>query len=159
VRFWIFFSLRLMMRDQEGLLPLGCTCLRGGVLLLKAARQFEPLDLRLARETYLDALAAATFAGRLALGGGMREVAEAALATPPPRPARGPDLLLDGLALLGWVSSRHRRTIPRTIASPRAQQSVSRNKPQRRCPPGTARKPARRGALGGGERGKFGPHD
>jgi outer membrane PBP1 activator LpoA protein len=28
-------------------------------LLLKAARQFEPLDPRLARETYLDALAAA----------------------------------------------------------------------------------------------------
>ena len=70
-------------------------------LLLKAARQFEPLDPRLARETYLDALAAATFAGRLALGGGMREVAEAArMAPPPPGPARGPDLLLDGLALL-----------------------------------------------------------
>jgi DNA-binding CsgD family transcriptional regulator len=70
-------------------------------LLLKAARQFEPLDPRLARETYLDALAAATFAGRLALGGGVREVAEAArMAPPPPGPARGPDLLLDGLALL-----------------------------------------------------------
>jgi DNA-binding CsgD family transcriptional regulator len=70
-------------------------------LLLKAARQFEPLDPRLARETYLDALAAAIFAGRLALGGGMREVAEAARAAPPPRgPARGPDLLLAGLALL-----------------------------------------------------------
>ena len=69
-------------------------------LLLKAARQFEPLDPRLARETYLDALAAATFAGRLALGGGMREVAEAALAAPPPQPTCGPDLLLDGLALL-----------------------------------------------------------
>ena len=69
-------------------------------LLLKAARQFEPLDPRLARETYLDALAAATFAGRLALGGGMREVAEAARMAPPPQPARGPDLLLDGLALL-----------------------------------------------------------
>jgi DNA-binding CsgD family transcriptional regulator len=70
-------------------------------LLLKAARQFEPLDPRLARETYLDALAAAIFAGRLALGGGMREVAEAARAAPPPpQPARGPDLLLDGLALL-----------------------------------------------------------
>jgi DNA-binding CsgD family transcriptional regulator len=70
-------------------------------LLLKAAREFEPLDSRLARETYLDALAAATFAGRLALGGGMREVAEAALAAPPPPgPLRGPDLLLDGLALL-----------------------------------------------------------
>ena len=70
-------------------------------LLLKAARQFEPLDPRLARETYLDALGAATFAGRLALGGGMREVAEAArMAPPPPGPTRGPDLLLDGLALL-----------------------------------------------------------
>jgi DNA-binding CsgD family transcriptional regulator len=70
-------------------------------LLLKAARQFEPLDPRLARETYLDALAAATFADRLALGGGMREVAEAARAAPPPAgPPRPPDLLLGGLALL-----------------------------------------------------------
>ena len=70
-------------------------------LLLKAARQFEPLDPRLARETYLDALAAATFAGRLALGGGMREVAEAArTAPPPPGPPRGPDLLLDGISLV-----------------------------------------------------------
>src|SRR5580658_5664991 len=70
-------------------------------LLLKAARQFEPLDPRLARETYLDALSAAIFAGRLALGGGMREVAEAArMAPPPPGPTRPPDLLLDGLALL-----------------------------------------------------------
>src|SRR5580704_15475100 len=70
-------------------------------LLLKAARQFEPLDPRQARETYLHALAAATFAGRQALGGGIREVAEAARAAPPPPgPARGPDLLLDGLALL-----------------------------------------------------------
>jgi DNA-binding CsgD family transcriptional regulator len=70
-------------------------------LLLKAARQFEPLDARLARETHLDALAAATFAGRLAVGGGVREVAEAARSAPPaPGPARGPDLLLDGLALL-----------------------------------------------------------
>src|SRR5580700_8446714 len=70
-------------------------------LLLKAAREFEPLDPRLARQTYLDVLGAATFAGRLALGGGMREAAEAARAAPPPPgPARGPDLLLDGLALL-----------------------------------------------------------
>src|ERR1700677_1919103 len=70
-------------------------------LLLKAAREFGPLDMGLARETYLDALSAATFAGRLALGGGMREVAEAAhMAPPPPQPTRGPDLLLDGLALL-----------------------------------------------------------
>ena len=80
------------------------SCSRGSdapPLLLKAARQFEPLDPRLARETYLDALAAATFAGRLALGGGMREVAEAArMAPPPPGPTRGPDLLLDGMSLV-----------------------------------------------------------
>jgi DNA-binding CsgD family transcriptional regulator len=70
-------------------------------LLLKAARQFEPLDPRLARETYLDAMAAAIFAGRLALGGGMREVAEAARMAPrTPGPARGPDLLLDGMSLM-----------------------------------------------------------
>src|ERR1700723_2087973 len=70
-------------------------------LLLRAARQFEPLDPRLARETYLDALAAATFAGRLALGGGMREVAQAARMAPPsPGPPRGPDLLLDGISLV-----------------------------------------------------------
>jgi DNA-binding CsgD family transcriptional regulator len=70
-------------------------------LLLKAARQFEPLDPRLARETYLDALAAATHAGRLALGGGVQEVAEAArMAPPPPGLPHAPDLLLDGMALL-----------------------------------------------------------
>src|SRR6266568_3373839 len=70
-------------------------------LLLTAARLFEPLDARLARETYLEALSAALFAGRLATGSGLREVAEAARgAPPPPRPARAADLLLDGLALL-----------------------------------------------------------
>jgi DNA-binding CsgD family transcriptional regulator len=70
-------------------------------LLLKAARQFEPLDAQLARETYLEALSAALFAGRLALGGGAREVAEAARAAPPPPPpVRAADLLLDGLALV-----------------------------------------------------------
>jgi DNA-binding CsgD family transcriptional regulator len=70
-------------------------------LLLKAARQFEPVDPAMARQTYLEALGAALGAGRLAVGGGMREVAEAARWAPPsPQPARGPDLLLDGLALL-----------------------------------------------------------
>jgi tetratricopeptide (TPR) repeat protein len=50
---------------------------------------------------YLEALSTAVFAGRLAVGGGAREVAEAARAAPAsPQPAGGPDLLLDGLALL-----------------------------------------------------------
>src|SRR5258705_2270636 len=70
-------------------------------LLLKAARQFEPVNPGTARETYLEALGAALGAGRLGVGGGVREVAEAARWAPPaPQPARGPDLLLDGLALL-----------------------------------------------------------
>jgi DNA-binding CsgD family transcriptional regulator/tetratricopeptide (TPR) repeat protein len=70
-------------------------------MLLKAARQFEPLDVRLARDTYLEALSAALFAGRLALGGGVLEVAQAArAASRSPQPARAPDLLLDGLAVL-----------------------------------------------------------
>jgi DNA-binding CsgD family transcriptional regulator len=71
------------------------------LLLLKAARQFESLDLGMARETYLDALGAALYMGRLASTGAVREVAEAARWAPAsPQPARGPDLLLDGLALL-----------------------------------------------------------
>ena len=36
--------------------------------MLKAASRLEHVDLRLARETYLDALTAALFAGRLAVG-------------------------------------------------------------------------------------------
>jgi DNA-binding CsgD family transcriptional regulator len=70
-------------------------------LFLKAAKRLELLDVRLARETYLDALAAALFAGRLASAGGLLEVAEAARAAhASPQPERGPDLLLEGLARL-----------------------------------------------------------
>ena len=69
-------------------------------LLLEAARQFEPLDSRLARETYLEALSAALFTD-LAVGRELGNVAAAARAAPPaPEPARAPDLLLDGLAVL-----------------------------------------------------------
>ena len=68
-------------------------------LLLKAAKRFEPVDSRLARETYLEALAAVSFASRLASGGGVLEIARAARAAPPSsRPPRASDLLLDGLA-------------------------------------------------------------
>jgi tetratricopeptide (TPR) repeat protein len=70
-------------------------------LLLKAAKRFEPLDRRLARETYLEALAAALFAGRLASGGSVVQAARAARAAPPAsQPSRASDLLLDGLARL-----------------------------------------------------------
>jgi DNA-binding CsgD family transcriptional regulator len=71
------------------------------LLMLKAARQFEPLDVGMARLTYLEALSTAVSAGRLAVGGGAREVAEAVRWAPAsPQPASGPDLLLAGLALL-----------------------------------------------------------
>jgi hypothetical protein len=67
-------------------------------LLLKAARRLEPIDTALSRATYLEALSAGMFAGRLALGGGVLEVARAARAAPPPPDSPGPpDLLLDGL--------------------------------------------------------------
>jgi DNA-binding CsgD family transcriptional regulator len=70
-------------------------------LLLKAAKRLEPLDSRLTRETYLEALQAAMFVGRLASGADLLDVARAARDAPPaPRPPRPADLLLDGLALL-----------------------------------------------------------
>jgi DNA-binding CsgD family transcriptional regulator len=69
-------------------------------LLLKAARQLEPLDVPLARDTYLEALLAARFAGSPAGDGSVRKVAEAARTAPPPaQPPRASDLLLDGLAI------------------------------------------------------------
>jgi DNA-binding CsgD family transcriptional regulator len=68
-------------------------------LLLAAAKQLEPLDVTLARETYLEALMAAQFAGRFA-GNAARQVAEAARAAPPSPAPRAADLLLDGLAVL-----------------------------------------------------------
>jgi DNA-binding CsgD family transcriptional regulator len=69
-------------------------------LLLRAAKRLEPLDLRLARETYLDAMIAAVFAGRLAGGVGLLEVAQAALAAPSPPEPRPSDLLIDSWGLL-----------------------------------------------------------
>jgi DNA-binding CsgD family transcriptional regulator len=70
-------------------------------LLLKAAKRLEPLNAALARETYLDALYAAVVVHRLATGGGLVEVSEAARAArPSSQPPRAPDLLLDGWTLL-----------------------------------------------------------
>src|SRR2546421_13333 len=69
--------------------------------LLKAARQLEPLDVDLARETYLEAWGTALAAGELASVGTLRDVSRAVRSAP--SPAHGPlasDLLLDGLAQL-----------------------------------------------------------
>ena len=68
-------------------------------LLLEAAHRLEGLDVGLARETYMDALAAALYAGRLSRGVGTREVAEAARSGPAgPQPPQPIDLLVDGMA-------------------------------------------------------------
>ena len=70
-------------------------------LLLEAAKRLEPLDICLARVTYLEALSAAISAGRLGAPDGVRKTADAARRAPPsPEPQRASDLLLDGLAVL-----------------------------------------------------------
>jgi DNA-binding CsgD family transcriptional regulator len=68
-------------------------------LLLGAAKELEPLDVTLARETYLEALMAAQFAGRFAAGAA-GQIAQAARTARPAPSQRGHDLLLDGLAVM-----------------------------------------------------------
>ena len=88
------------------------------LMLLDAARSFEALDVRLSRDTYLDAWGAALFAGEMASDGGSLHDVSSAIATAPepesePRPS---DQLLDGLALIF--------TKGRAIAKPKLQQAV-----------------------------------
>ncbi len=66
-------------------------------LLLEAARRLDPLDAKMARETYLEAIAAAMYAGRLGTGPDEREVAEAARASSRPQTPGAADVLLDAL--------------------------------------------------------------
>ncbi|HEX6524658.1 MAG TPA: LuxR C-terminal-related transcriptional regulator, partial [Streptosporangiaceae bacterium] len=69
-------------------------------LLVGAARRLEPLDTRSARETHLQALGAAIWAGDSEQPGILREIAAATRAAPPgPMPARAEDVLLDALAI------------------------------------------------------------
>jgi hypothetical protein len=71
----------------------------GPSLLVDAARALEALDPALARQTYLEALGAAMYAGRINADSGVLEVAEAARAAPAaPQPPRSVDLVLDGMA-------------------------------------------------------------
>ena len=70
------------------------------LLFLAAAERLTPLDEPLARETYLEALMASIFVDQPSDGDGAdpHSVARAAKAAPlAPQPARGVDLLLDGL--------------------------------------------------------------
>lgn len=81
-------------------------------LLLAAARRLERLDPGLARDTYLEAISAAMFAGRLAQVADVEEVAWSARAAPPARPPVGiGDELLDGLAVL--FTDGYQAAVPR----------------------------------------------
>jgi DNA-binding CsgD family transcriptional regulator len=65
-------------------------------LLLKAARRLQPVDTPLCRATYLNAMEAAFFVGRLASGAGYLDVARAARNAPQQHSPRPSDLVLDG---------------------------------------------------------------
>lgn len=70
-------------------------------VLLRAAQDLEPHDPALARDTYLQALTAAVYAGRLAEAGSMQEIATTVLAaTADDRSERASDLALRAQALL-----------------------------------------------------------
>ena len=85
--------------------------------LLRAARRLEPLDLELARQTYLTAWGAAFVASHLGGGGVLLEICRTIQALSPrqggPRPL---DLLLDGLSLLA--------THGHAAATPKLQQAA-----------------------------------
>jgi DNA-binding CsgD family transcriptional regulator len=66
-------------------------------LLLEAARRLDPLDDKLACETYLEAMASAMYAGRLGAGPDEHEVAEAARASNRVHAQGAADALLDAL--------------------------------------------------------------
>ena len=86
-------------------------------LLLNAAERFEPLNPALARETYLDAWAAAMYAGQFLAAGSLANVSRAALSALRPGPALRPsDLLLDAFSVLvtegrAAAASRLRRAL------------------------------------------------
>ena len=70
-------------------------------LLLRAAQRLQTLDAELARQTYLEALVAAIYAGRLAHGQDVLDIARAAQAAPfgDGEPLPHSQLLLRGLAV------------------------------------------------------------
>jgi DNA-binding CsgD family transcriptional regulator len=80
-------------------------------MLADAARALEPLDVRLARDTYLEALEAAIYTGGLGSDRSLLSIAGAARAAPRARDSEaGEDLLLDGVALL--ITAGHDAAAP-----------------------------------------------
>jgi DNA-binding CsgD family transcriptional regulator len=78
-------------------------------LLLAAAKRLEPLDVTLARETYMEALTAAQRAGQFA-SDAVLKVAEAARLAPGAPSPRGRDLLLDAISLM--ITQGHAAAAP-----------------------------------------------
>jgi DNA-binding CsgD family transcriptional regulator len=94
-------------------------------VLLAAARDLVPLDLRLARDAHLEALASSLFAARLGRAGAVLEGAEAALALPAVSEETTADALLQGLALL--ATEGHAAAAPsfrRAIAMARSRDDL-----------------------------------
>ena len=95
-------------------------------LLLRAARQLEPLDVALARHTYLDAWSAAMFAGEFARAGDLHEVSRAARSARPPTSAPRPsDLLLDSLAVLVTEGRAAAAPMLRRVAQVFAEEEIA----------------------------------
>ena len=113
--------------------------------LLKAAQRLEPLDVDLARGTYLDAWGATMFAGRLAQpGGSLLAVSRAARAAPPaPRPLGPSDLLLDGLAaLIGRGASAAAPSLRRAVQAFRDDEASVEHGSNGACWPRRPRSPS-----------------
>jgi DNA-binding CsgD family transcriptional regulator len=95
-------KLAFASRDGSEVLPM---------LLLRSAKQLEPLDVCLARDTYLEALLAAESARAPIRGRLVAKVARAGvLASPPSAAPRASDLLLEGVATL--FTSGYARAAP-----------------------------------------------
>ena len=106
---------------------------RGGeapLLLRQAARRLETLDVRLSRDTYLDAWAAALFAGRLAHEGGSLADVSHAVASAPDR--------CRSTVCRAICSSKAWRWSSPTDGPPRFPRSVARSLPSR-IPPSPTR--------------------
>ncbi len=96
---------RAQARRLDGAIRLGTGHLgESAAILLEAARAFEPLDNRLTRDTLLEALHAATFAGRFARGAGVVDVLRAARGrrSPTSSSTDAPTALKDARTNLLW---------------------------------------------------------
>ena len=100
-------------------------------LLAEAARRLEPVAIRLARKTHLEALGAAMWVGDRDGPAGMRTVAEAArLAPPPPGAPAASDALLDGVRPALDEGAPGRRSVAAPGARARARPETRDGRPR-----------------------------